>query len=247
MNKKGLERVVRQDHKLEATAEKATNALAKHRWHWTLDESNEERMTFAEYARLVGRSRETIGAMANTYEAVRVNPDSEDVQTEHELKRVPLHDREIVRAVAKALGMSVSHTRHYYKEHILRVNNTLAEVRETEPDMTEEREREVIAKAAQLVAREHAAEKASKKSKKQQSKPVQWLILDGKIQRARDYVNDALDCARGDFESEYSEDVALALQGAADKLLAAVQLLKTALGDDVEIDWDAELEKLGVS
>ena len=31
--------VVEEDRRLESSAESASEALAKHRWHWTLDES----------------------------------------------------------------------------------------------------------------------------------------------------------------------------------------------------------------
>ena len=60
---------VARDHELEAAHEKTSEALAKHRWHWTLDESNPERLTIQEYARRVVRGRASIHRMAYGYAA----------------------------------------------------------------------------------------------------------------------------------------------------------------------------------
>src|ERR1035437_3688429 len=59
--------VVERDHELETQVGKTTEALADQRWHWTLDESNPDRVSFSEYGRQVGRSHKTIGAMARGY------------------------------------------------------------------------------------------------------------------------------------------------------------------------------------
>jgi hypothetical protein len=55
----------------DRTLSKAADELMQLRWHWTLDESNSKRVSFAEYARQVGRSDDVIGRDANAWEAYR--------------------------------------------------------------------------------------------------------------------------------------------------------------------------------
>jgi hypothetical protein len=45
----------------------ALPTLARHRWHWTLDESNPERVSISAYARQVGRSPQVIQVYANGF------------------------------------------------------------------------------------------------------------------------------------------------------------------------------------
>ena len=44
-----------------------SEALAQHRWHWTIDESNPERVSLSEYARSVGRHLSNIAAQVKGY------------------------------------------------------------------------------------------------------------------------------------------------------------------------------------
>ena len=59
--------VVEQDKQLDAEIARKTDELMKLRWHWTLDESNPDRVTVAAYARAVGRDRKTISRDANAW------------------------------------------------------------------------------------------------------------------------------------------------------------------------------------
>ncbi len=61
--------VVAADHEMEQSASKASEALAKHRWHWTLDESNPDRVSIRAYAQAVGRAKQTIQKYVNGYAA----------------------------------------------------------------------------------------------------------------------------------------------------------------------------------
>ena len=45
----------------------ASEELARHRWHWTLDESNPDRVSFSEYAAGVGRHKSQIQSFARGY------------------------------------------------------------------------------------------------------------------------------------------------------------------------------------
>lgn len=59
--------VVQKDHELVSAAEKTQMETAEHRWHWTLDESNAERVSLREYAKRVNRSHSVIKAFADGY------------------------------------------------------------------------------------------------------------------------------------------------------------------------------------
>ena len=59
--------VVAEDRRLERVKESATEALMRLRWHWTLDESNPERVSFRAYARQIARSHQAVMWYANGY------------------------------------------------------------------------------------------------------------------------------------------------------------------------------------
>jgi hypothetical protein len=48
--------VIEADRRLESSANETSLALMEHRWHWTLDESNPDKVTISEYARQIGCS-----------------------------------------------------------------------------------------------------------------------------------------------------------------------------------------------
>jgi hypothetical protein len=104
--------VVQQDR----TLQKAADDLAQLRWHWTLDESNPDRVSFREYARQVGVHKKSVGAMANGYAAyitagggdVPPTPGEPQSVTDHiELANMGAERQDAVKAVAKATGASV--------------------------------------------------------------------------------------------------------------------------------------------
>ena len=63
------ESVIKEDRRLSRGAEE----LCKLRWHWTLDESNPQRISMREYARQVGVRHPAIVKDANAWEQYRGN------------------------------------------------------------------------------------------------------------------------------------------------------------------------------
>jgi hypothetical protein len=63
--------VISQDTELESAIERDTSTLAELRWHWTMDETNPDRVSFLEYGRQVGRDHKTIAVMAQAYASYR--------------------------------------------------------------------------------------------------------------------------------------------------------------------------------
>jgi hypothetical protein len=74
--------VIATDRRLDENATRASEDLARHRWHWTLDESNPDRVSIRAYARNVGRSDLTIGAQVKGYaaSAARGTPLNEEIE-----------------------------------------------------------------------------------------------------------------------------------------------------------------------
>lgn len=66
--------VIAADRRLDDNAKRASEDLAKHRWHWTLDESNPDRVSIRAYARAVGRHHRTISVQANGFSAWVAQP-----------------------------------------------------------------------------------------------------------------------------------------------------------------------------
>jgi hypothetical protein len=112
------ETVVEQDHKLEKTQENAGRKLCQHRWHWTLDESNPDQVSFSEYGRAVGRTHTTIRSYAHGYVLLKDNP---SMTVTEAMKRVGTSvDTEVATdAVAAARNVqfhTVTQDKHYRDE-----------------------------------------------------------------------------------------------------------------------------------
>jgi hypothetical protein len=243
VNQRTIQMIVKQDHELESEAGKANDSLARHRWHWTLDESNPDRFeSIREYARLVGRNEATIRTMANA--CVDHLRTGRDIQTAVQLQTVKESDRQITEAVARATKTSVVTTRQHHKDDVDKVRTVVADAREAEPDMGPEREQQVIDRSAGLIAAERKARKASDQQRRK-SKPLQVLVVEGDLASARTALEKALKDARSLDLAEIEEELADSLRAMIDRVIAIGQLVQLALGRGVDVDWDAELEKIG--
>src|SRR5215471_10890566 len=104
---------VTKDRELAKAADMAGEELAKHRWHWTLDESNPGRVSISQYAREVGVTHAAVSTMVNGYVAWAVSSSSQPKPgtptTLHEHVRAAHMSEErqqAAGAIAKATGRS---------------------------------------------------------------------------------------------------------------------------------------------
>lgn len=67
--------IIDEDDRLEGAIDKAKRELAWLRWHWTLDQSNAERVTVDEYAQSVRRKPVEIQRYARAYPLLQKSPD----------------------------------------------------------------------------------------------------------------------------------------------------------------------------
>ena len=82
-------------------------ALAKHRWHWTLDETNDDRVSCRQYSRDVGRAESTIRQNAEGYdEWVRGHAHASDTPADlgEAMERAVMGDRRDAATEAVAEG-----------------------------------------------------------------------------------------------------------------------------------------------
>jgi hypothetical protein len=233
--------IVERDHALEKSATRANEALAKHRWHWTLDKSNPDRVSFSVYGRAVGRHHKRISEMANAWAIIAQDP-TRDLQDEIQIQSVKQTDRGIVEAVAKATGTSVVATRQHHRDDVDRVRNQVAEAREQD-DFTPEREQEVIEHTAQWINAERKARRVQETQRKR-STPLQVLVVEGDLVRARDQLRKTMADAQlldlGALEEVFLES----LRDAIARVVALAQLVQSLLGETPNVDWDAELAKI---
>jgi hypothetical protein len=230
--------VVAEDHRLE----RASESLAKLRWHWTLDETNPERVSIRAYARSIGRGEAVVRFQVNGYAAWQ--GEYVDVLTLDEcIERAKMvgEKAEIVEAVAEANEVTFQHARREYAPDVSRVRDAVEQAVEREPTMTSDDKAAYAKRTAQTIARSKAAE-AKRTKERAAQRSVMFMRIDAKLAHARRDLRDVLEFGRdlglGDDEIE---DIKEALA----KIKSFADLIDMALTGSMDVDWDAELAKIG--
>jgi hypothetical protein len=233
---------VKEDRRLEAAHERTSEALAKHRWHWTLDESNPERVSLKEYARQVGRAFSSVKPMVNGYAAWKKANASEAFAEPG--KPVTLNDHvqqarfgtersEATEAVARATGKGFGGAAHpSMRSEVDEVLSTAREraerfgttVSDALDEVAEEREKSRHARKAQREARN---ERAS----------FRLVEIEGHIAAAIRRLRQAIQVAR---EVEFTEEELEVYEDAMGSLRTLVRLLDAKMTGESGTDWDAE-------
>lgn len=230
--------VIETDHRLETAEHRASEALVKHRWHWTLDESNPQRASFRAYARAVGRHETTIRVQANGYAEwiSRKGPSARSLAESMERAQMGAEKEIVVEAVAAARGTSFGHTRKDKADEIKRV-------RQIARDRAEQNNTTVAEEAPKVAEWIVKAERAGKIRADERTRKLglRFVEMEGHLAAAKRRLTDALNLAHqvpwGDEEREL-------LSNTVDNLKALLALIDRALGGVADVDWDAELEKL---
>lgn len=228
---------VRIDHNLERKAERSRADLAEHRWHWTLDASNEQRVSARTYAKAVGKGVQTILDMAQGYDDWRSADGPSGALSEY-LARAKLrgNDRVAIEAVASAKGVKVDTARKHYAQEVRAVRAT-AEERAARRGTAYEDEVKPTADRRATQAKATKGRKADAAGRTN----LRLMVIEGKIAAAMRYLRSAL---------EESEGVVLSPEDAADiadqvaRLKAIANLLEVRLVGTSDVDWDAEMAKL---
>jgi hypothetical protein len=227
--------VVQADRKLEGATAAASELLAELRWHWTLDESNPDRVSLREYAREVGRDFRTIHKYAHGHALAAADGDI-GISEAIERSAMGAETEAATEAVAKARDVSFSTVRQSRPTEVRRVRDMARERVERHGGTIEEQS----AKAADWIVRsEKAAERTT--AQRRERLGMRFVGLEDRLQRVRreliQAVNEAAAVGWGDEERE------LLAQTLA-QVKALLELLDMAVVGAVDVDWDAELAGL---
>lgn len=229
--------VVDMDHRLEMAEHKASEALVKHRWHWTLDESNPKRVSVRAYARAVGRTFSTVQGQVNGYENLINDPAGRVGLNEHiERARVGAEKEAVIDAVAKARGTAFQHTRQSRLDEVKRVRQ-IARDRAEQNNTTVEEE---APKVAEWIVKAEKAE-AKREQAAKQKHSLKFVQIEADLRKMLRLASNVLNDSHGvPFTDEEKELLAETIG----KVRALLNLIDLRFADAADVDWDAELEKI---
>lgn len=228
----------------DAELSRASEKLAELRWHWTLDESNPDRVSMREYGRQVGRTHAAISASANGYAAHVAASGQGALSTRSltdqvELARVGETRRVAAEAIADSEGTNVANVLRHRR----------AEVDAVIADATATAERRGTTVDDEIPAKAEWASRTRRARQKQaaairDSKSKSYAALESKLTRALTLLRGCVDDAR--YAGASGTDVE-ALQALVVDSQAALAFVDLALTGSSGVDWDAEAAKLGGS
>jgi hypothetical protein len=241
------DRVVREDRRLEDTAERSRAELAKHRWHWTLDESNPNRVSVAAYARAVVRNHATINDMVHGYATWLVEQEKSGgapgsaptLGDAVALAKMRGETATVAKVIAKVSGVTVESVRRHKAGEIRSVKAAAQErVERSKTPTTFEAEAERVAESRVTGAK-------TRKKKKEQAKKrrtFRYVSVEGKVAKARRECLSALEELQ---DVSFADEERELLAAAVADLQAILRLIDLRLDVDASVDWDAEMRKLG--
>jgi len=231
---------VAEDRRLESANEKTTEKLAAHRWRWTLDESNPERLSINQYALRVGRTRSVVQAMANGYAAwagrgSAATPGGPATLGDFiEQAKLGSETAEATEVVAAATGKSFSTVARGHR----------SEVRSTLDTARERAERKGTTVSEELPAVAEWREKGRKARQNErdarQAKRFTLVEIEGHLGYAIRRLREALKLAS---EADFDAEETAVIEESIEKLKTMIALLDMKItGENTTIDWEGEFE-----
>jgi hypothetical protein len=234
--------VVATDHQLEQIADKAGGQLAKHRWHWTLDESNPDRVPITEYARQIGKPHSAISSQVNGYALwldENMSSAAADARPLHEHVRranMSSETQAATEAVAKARGTTFRTAEDKRPTEVRRVREWARERAEKHGTTVEDEAPHV---AEQIIKQERADARLADERKARLG--LRFVkaenILASMYRRGQEALAEMRDVPWDDEQREL-------LVGALANIKALMNLIDLALTGAADVDWDAEMAKL---
>jgi hypothetical protein len=237
--------VVEADHRLEGASDRSTLELAKHRWHQCLDPAG-PRHPVREYARAIGRSDGLVSRYAKGYalymerasapprgvaltiqDAVRLADQSEEIQQFSE-------------AIAEGAEVPVA--------RVARGDNRrkTREIIDTAKERAERKGTDPLDEARDIARKQRKTRdmEARRRKSKAERHEARWLSIENCLSQAKIKLTKALKEAEGvDFDDEELDLLRATIQ----QVRAVLDLLDMRMAGTPDIDWDAELAKLGGS
>jgi hypothetical protein len=234
--------VIEKDRKLQRSADE----LMELRWHWTLDETNPERVSQREYARQVGVDQSKINVDANAWaDYLAAQSDAQQGITPgapqspgdyRTLRKMSGERQRATKAVAKATGKAVSTLATHDRGEVDAVLNTARERavdRGTTVDHEFERAAEWRAKTRKAAEREKDEHKARSTAR--------FIEIEGDLGAAMQRLRNVLNAAE---DVPFSDDERELLTASLGKLRALLNLIDLRIAGETKIDWDDEFQKI---
>ena len=232
--------VIEEDHRLESAAEQSSVDLWRHRWHWTADPDNAERVSQRVYAAAVHRDQTAIGQSARAYELWRESEESNSSPstTLSDIRyRASMGENRRLAAetIAKARGVTVTHVRASRKAELDAVTELVAST----PIADKERRAEQAMELRLTHERNEAEAQASSPAY------AKWVFIAKHFDSARRSLRDVLPLLHELAE----DDQALAeVGGFVENAIAQIRKYsdhaEAAITGTLGHDWDAALQKL---
>lgn len=233
-------KVVREDKRLDAEAKKAGEALGELRWHWTLNEDNPDRLSFAEYARQVGRSAKTVEKYAKAYAKVQSDPRGADFQDAIATASYGEDRATVMAAYSKAAGISMNSVRRGNTPNHASAVSMAQEIAQRRAEDKGTSVAKEAKAAAEWVIKTRKAEEAKRQREKAQH-TLEWIAATGELNKARRAIKEAIKHVDGiQFDAEETET----LREEFARLEAAVKWARLYVTGKADVDWDVELAKL---
>lgn len=234
--------VVAKDHELEGKAGRATEALAKHRWHHTLDPVGPQ-FSFRAYAEAIGRGKTTIERHAKGYElfvdrASDVRPGRTlSLEDAFRLVAQSAEQQEFTEAIAEGSGEPVGRVARGDRSRQRR------EVIDRAHQRAERRGGNPVDHARDIAAEERRAadSRRQRQDRDRQRHTMRFVAIEGHLAYAQRRLTQALQEAEGvDFTTDELE----LLRHSIATVRALLNLIDARAAGTPDIDWDAELTRL---
>lgn len=236
-------RVIRKDHELEAEATTSTEALAKHRWHQTLDPKGPQ-YGFRAYADAVGRSEKAIRTAANGYvafiaAATNAEPGTAPptIQDSIRLAHQSGEQQEFTKAIAEGLQEPVARIArgdNLVRPVIIDQARQRAERKGTDP-VDEARKIAVNRRKTKEMDAKHVKEKA-------EAHGIRYIEIEGDLASAKRILTRALTTAQN---VKFTDEEMGLLRDTINNIKALLDLIDVRMAGNPDIDWDAELVGFG--
>ena len=236
---------INEDRRLEQAVQSSSEALAKHRWHWTTKAVNPKAVSIRQYADAVGRSHQAISQSVRAHELWAADSGKGSLATFGEAQeRANMAEQKqiAVDAVADARGMTFGSARRNRGEEIKHVRATAQERAERKGTSVAEEAPRV---AAEIVEAEQAA--ARRRTERKAATPMNLLSVEEGLAKTKRQLEIVLDDARRiDWDDVGPDDDPFVetIRGMLGQIKRLEQLIELAITNQADIDWDAELSSL---
>jgi hypothetical protein len=228
---------VETDHRLERATDTASEELAKHRWHWTLDESNLKRVSLREYARRVDRGYVSILRMAKGYDKWR----DPDIRTTRSLTDcieaadLGVEREAATQAVADARGTNFANIAANQRDE---VTSTLGVARERAERRGTNVQEELVTVARYREQGRRAEQ--TERQERRRMRTAEFMRVEAALGKAARSLRLALDIGDTHFSDEERELLTVTLGN----VRALLGLVEMRIAGAADVDWDDELARL---